>query len=96
MRATFVINLLALAGLTPLRLARMRARAAEAGVTDLRLANAAGAWLELMTDAPIAPADATALADALTAATNRPVHVVRLSDVAAGERAAAWALAVPL
>ncbi len=89
-------QVLSLAGLTPVHLARLRTRAAERGITGLRLYNAAGAWLELLTDAPLTSSEAVVLADVLTAAMNRPVNVVRLEDLQGAARGAAWALAVPL
>jgi hypothetical protein len=93
-------ELLALTGLTHGRIERLRAEAMAAGVPELRLLHAAGAWLELVTTHPLTPIAACALADVLTAAIQRPVdvRVVKALPLAEGGRdpTSEWARAVPL
>jgi hypothetical protein len=93
-------ELLALAGLTAARLARIRAEATAAGVPELRLLHAAGTWLTFVTTVPLTDAQAAALADAVTATIRRPSEVRVLpalfSTAGDADASGAWARAVPL
>ena len=93
-------EVLALAGLTRDRIDRIKAEATRAGVPELRLLHAAGAWLELVTTHPLSPEQAEALGDVLTATIQRPVDV-RVVDTAPldeqrGDATSEWVRAVRL
>lgn len=84
--------MLALLGLAPDRLAAAHARAMAAGAPDLRVhaAGPAGAWLVLLTDAPLAPAAADALADVGTGLLGQPVDVRPLGRLPVDDADRAW------